>query len=270
MPLVLEAVKQRLSMNFLDNKIYFSEPSSASGPLAVEEDITEAIILAGGLGTRLRSAVPDLPKCMAPVAGKPFLSYVIDYYSAQGIREFIFSLGYMHETIEEYLDDHYSLIDRKYVIEEEPLGTGGAIKLACEHCVTKNVLVLNGDTIFKINLAELNYLHQLKAAECTLSLKPMIDFDRYGVVELNADQSVKNFHEKKFYAAGTINGGVYALDKERFMKKDFPEKFSFEKDYLEKEYKKGKLFGIVQEGYFIDIGIPEDFERAQRELAISR
>jgi len=268
--LALEVVMQRLSMNHLANKIYFPEQSSASGNSPIEEGITEAIVLAGGLGTRLRSAVPDLPKCMAPVGGKPFLSYVIDYYSAQGIQEFIFSLGYMHESIEEYLDDHYSLVDRKYVIEEEPMGTGGAIKLACEHSMTKNVLVLNGDTLFKINLSELSSLHQLKASECTLSLKTMTDFDRYGVVELNADQSVKHFHEKKHYSAGTINGGVYALDKERFMKKDFPDKFSFEKDYLEKEYKKGKLFGIVQEGYFIDIGLPEDFERAQRELAISR
>lgn len=267
MPLALEEEMQRLSMNQLANKVYFPEQLSASGSPSVDEGITEAIVLAGGLGTRLRSAVPDLPKCMAPVAGKPFLSYVIDYYAAQGIQEFIFSLGYMHESIEEYLDDHYSLIDRKYVIEEEPLGTGGAIKRACEHSMTKNVLVLNGDTLFKINLAELSSLHQLKTAECTLSLKPMNDFDRYGVVELNVDQTVKHFHEKKFYSAGTINGGVYVLDKERFLKKDFPEKFSFEKDYLEKEYKKGKLFGIVQEGYFIDIGIPEDFERAQRELA---
>ena len=269
MPLAPEIVKQRLPMNYLPNKIYLPElPSESANPIG-EGAITEAIILAGGLGTRLRSAVPDLPKCMAPVAGKPFLSFVIDYYYAQGIQEFIFSLGYMHESIEEYLDEHYSLIDRKYVIEEEPLGTGGAIKLACEHCMTKNVLVLNGDTLFKINLAELSTLHRQKASECTLSLKPMTDFDRYGVVDLNADQSVKNFHEKKFYAAGTINGGVYALDKERFMKKDFPEKFSFEKDYLEKEYKNGKLFGIVQEGYFIDIGIPEDFERAQGELGVS-
>ena len=269
MLLALEEVKQRLSMNYLPNKIYFPEQLSESGNPSGVEDITEAIILAGGLGTRLRSVVPDLPKCMAPVAGRPFLSYLIDYYSAQGIQEFIFSLGYMHEIIEEYLDDHYSLVDRKYVIEEEPLGTGGAIKLACEHSMTKNVLVLNGDTLFKINLAELSSLHQRKASECTLSLKPMTEFDRYGSVELNADQSVKKFHEKKFYSAGTINGGVYALDKERFMKKDFPEKFSFEKDYLEKEYKKGKLFGIVQEGYFIDIGIPEDFERAQGELGVS-
>lgn len=269
MLLAPDVLKQRLSMNYLPNKIYFPELPSTSGTLSGEEPITEAIILAGGLGTRLRTAVPDLPKCMAPVAGRPFLSYVIDYYSTQGIQEFIFSLGYMHETIEAYLDDHYSLVDRKYVIEEEPLGTGGAIKLACEHSSTKNILVLNGDTLFKINLAELSALHQLKASECTLSLKPMTNFDRYGVVELNADQSVKHFHEKKFYPAGTINGGVYALDKERFIKKDFPEKFSFEKDYLEKEYKKGNLFGIVQEGYFIDIGIPEDFERAQGELAAS-
>lgn len=228
--------------------------------------ISEAIILAGGLGTRLRSEVPDLPKCMAPVAGKPFLSHVIDYFLGEGIERFIFSLGYMHEHIEKYLDETFPSLHKKYVVEKEPLGTGGAIRFACASASTENVLILNGDTIFKISVKELAKLHFQKKADCTLCLKPMKDFDRYGVVELDESNRVTSFLEKKFYTTGTINGGVYALRVESLMAKPFPEKFSFEKDYLEKEYQNGKLFGIEQNGYFIDIGIPEDFKKAQFEL----
>src|SRR5262245_51873012 len=147
--------------------------------------IKECIILAGGLGTRLRSTVPDLPKCMAPVAGKPFLSYVIDHLKAQGVDRFIFSLGYKRETIEEYLHNEYGSLSKQYVIEKEPLGTGGAIQLACRQATGKNVLVLNGDTLFKIKAIPFAGFHLQHTACCTLALKPMQHFDRYGVVELN-------------------------------------------------------------------------------------
>lgn len=228
--------------------------------------VTEAIILAGGLGTRLRSAVPDLPKCMAPVAYRPFLSYVIDYYRTQGIQRFVFSLGYMNEVILAYLDKEYADLDYTYVIEEEPLGTGGAIRLACTVAITEAPLILNGDTLFHIELASVSKFHFHKNAGCTLSLKPMTQFSRYGVVELNADGTIQDFKEKKYYEHGLINGGVYVLDKASFCSRNWPEKFSFEKDYLEKEYGNKTLYGIVQEGYFIDIGIPEDFTKAQTEL----
>lgn len=228
--------------------------------------IKECIILAGGLGTRLRSAVPDLPKCMAPVAGRPFLFYVINYLRSQGIEKFIFSLGYKHEIIEEYLKDQFSTLQYECSIEEEPLGTGGAIQLACKLATEKNVIVANGDTLFKINGKELFYFHSEHKADCTLALKPMQQFDRYGVVELNENAAVKNFKEKQFYETGLINGGVYVLNVENFLAKKFPAKFSFEKDFLEQYYQQGKIAGIIQDNYFIDIGIPEDYERAQTEL----
>ena len=228
--------------------------------------ITEAIILAGGLGTRLRSVVSDLPKCMAPVAGKPFLHYVIGYYQKQGIRRFIFSLGYKHEMITGYLTAKHPDLNYDYVIEEEPLGTGGAIQLACRSAFTKNVLILNGDTLFRIGLAELAQLHEHTHADCTLSLKPMQDFDRYGVVETAPDQQVISFREKQHYASGTINGGVYALDAERFLQEGLPEKFSFEKDYLEAFVSKRNMFALTTDAYFIDIGIPEDYAKANIEF----
>ncbi|MGC4034994.1 MAG: HAD-IIIA family hydrolase [Chitinophagaceae bacterium] len=228
----------------------------------------EAIILAGGLGTRLRSVVNDLPKCMAPVAGRPFLYYVINYLQSQGIQKFIFSLGYKHEAIEDYLKERFETLDYQIVIEKEPLGTGGAARLACSKATEENILLANGDTMFKIDVNKLRSIHEENNAACTLSLKPMKDFDRYGVVTLNDDQSVNDFKEKQFYKSGTINGGVYAINIKQFLQEPFPEKFSFEKDYLEKSIGLTikKLYGSVQDDYFIDIGIPEDFNRAQTEF----
>lgn len=203
---------------------------------------------------------------MAPVAGKPFISYVIDYFKEEGINRFVFSLGYLNEIIIDYLEKNYPKLDKVYSIEAEPLGTGGAIRLACLKAETEDFLILNGDTIFKVDLAALAKQHESKKASCTLCLKPMTNFDRYGVVEIDQNNRVKSFKEKQHYQAGNINGGVYALNKSKFLELSFPEKFSFEKDFLEKEYQRGEMFGLIQNGYFIDIGIPDDFNRAQREL----
>lgn len=228
--------------------------------------ITEAIILAGGLGTRLREAVPELPKCMAPVAGHPFLKYVIDYYRSQGIQKFILSLGYKHESIEEYLAEHYSDLDYSTVIETEPLGTGGAIFKSAAEASSSDVLVLNGDTLFKIDVAAVAAFHAAKKADCTLSLKEMHNTDRYGIVETDSTGRILSFKEKSFYETARINGGVYALNVDTFLKEIFPEKFSFEKEYFEKLYGERNMYGLLQDGYFIDIGIPSDYNKAQHDF----
>jgi D-glycero-alpha-D-manno-heptose 1-phosphate guanylyltransferase len=230
------------------------------------EGISSAIILAGGLGTRLREAVPDLPKCMAPVAGRPFISYVIDFLRMQGVQRFIFSLGYKSEVIENYLKQQYPTLEYLIVIEKEPLGTGGAIRLAINKANEKNVIVANGDTLFKVDLKTAFALHQSNTAECTLALKPMQNIDRYGVVKINSKGKVESFLEKQFYPSGLINGGLYILNKEMFLRRSFEEKFSFEKEYLEKYVAEGDFYGSVQESYFIDIGIPEDYNKAQTDL----
>jgi D-glycero-alpha-D-manno-heptose 1-phosphate guanylyltransferase len=232
----------------------------------------EAIILAGGLGTRLRTVVPDLPKSLAPVRGKPFISYVIEYLQKNGVGRFIFSLGYKSELFEDFLNTKFSSppegLGFSYQLskEKEPLGTGGAIRLACSKATEKSLLVVNGDTLFSINLAKLHRFHSNSKAHCTLSLKPMQNSDRYGIVELNEDGSIKSFREKQFYQKGLINGGMYALEKDYFLKEKLPVKFSFENDYLEKFYPQGNIFGLPQDEYFIDIGIPEDYQRAQTEI----
>jgi len=240
--------------------------ASDTATLKGQAGFGSAIILAGGLGTRLRSAVPDLPKCMAPVAGRPFLFYVINHLTKQGVDNFIFSLGYMHEAIESFLIENYPALNYELSIENEPLGTGGAIRLACAKTIDKDVLVLNGDTLFKADVNKLMAFHKQHDAACTLALKPMHAFDRYGVVEINQEGYIQSFREKQYYDDGYINGGVYALNVRKFLELKLPDKFSFEKDYLEKYYTTEKMLGIVQDEYFIDIGIPEDLRKANLEF----
>lgn len=231
--------------------------------------IKECIILAGGLGTRLKDAVPDLPKCMAPVASRPFIFYVINYLRSEGIEKFIFSLGYMHEIVEEYLNAQFSTLQFQCSIEKEPLGTGGAIQLACRKATGKDVLVVNGDTLFKADIHMAAMFHTRHMAECTLLLKPMYNFERYGVVETDKDNLVSSFKEKQFYQSGNINAGIYILNVSKFLDEELSSKFSFEKNYLENYYAHRRIYGLVQDKYFIDIGIPEDYSRAQKELAQS-
>jgi D-glycero-alpha-D-manno-heptose 1-phosphate guanylyltransferase len=228
--------------------------------------ITEAIILAGGLGTRLRDAVPDLPKCMAPVNGKPFIFFLVKHLEQQGIKHFIFSLGFRSEAFIQYLSELLPSGNYELAIETEPLGTGGAIQFAGSYARVENVLVVNGDSLFKADLALLAEFHEAHNSYCTLALKPMQDFDRFGSVELNEDDSIASFQEKKHYEEGLINGGVYIVNIKRFLQEVFPERFSFETDYLQTYYVHGKIYGMIQDAYFIDIGIPEDYLRAQKEL----
>ena len=227
--------------------------------------ITEAIILAGGLGTRLQPVVSELPKCLAPVGGRPFLSYLLNSSKKQGINKFIFALGHKSDQIESFVKK--TLPEGTFVFskEEEPLGTGGAIYKACRLAAGPNVMILNADTFFGIVYSNLTIVHELRKADCTLALKPMQAFDRYGAVEVER-QVVTGFGEKKYHKAGLINGGVYALSVPSFLQKSFPANFSFERDYLEKNYRSGKILALVSDAYFIDIGIPEDYQRAQEEL----
>jgi len=228
--------------------------------------IREAIILAGGLGTRLRSAVPDLPKCMAPVGGRPFIGYLTDYFRRAGIQRFIFALGYKHAAFDDFFRQAFPEGGYLVSLEQEPLGTGGAIRQACSLGNGETMLILNGDTFFRIDLDALDDFHQKTAADCSLCLKPMQEFERFGVVERDETQRVRQFREKQYYSQGLINGGVYALNRERFLQEHLPPVFSFEKDYLEKVLDTRRIYGLVQDGYFIDMGIPEDYQRIQTEI----
>jgi D-glycero-alpha-D-manno-heptose 1-phosphate guanylyltransferase len=228
--------------------------------------VNEAIILAGGLGTRLKSAVPHLPKCMAPIRGKPFIGFVISNLLEQGIQKFIFSLGYRSDAFLGFLAEHLKKEQYTTVVEREPLGTGGAVQLSCLSAKEEQVLVLNGDSIFKTDIQKQASFHIQHDADCTLGLKYLRHFDRYGAVVVNPDHTIASFREKQFYAEGFINGGIYMLNRNRFLAEGLPEQFSFETDYVQAFYQKRKMYGLPQDAYFIDIGIPEDYQRAQTEL----
>jgi D-glycero-alpha-D-manno-heptose 1-phosphate guanylyltransferase len=227
--------------------------------------IKEAIILAGGLGTRLRSVVSDVPKCMAPVNGIPFINFVISYLKNEGVERFILSLGYKSEMIIDHVNKSFSGLEIEYVIEDKPLGTGGAIKLACSKAKADDVLILNGDTLFNINLSDFAGFHKDKKADFTVALKEMRNFSRYGSVETDKNFAIKAFHEKTYCEQGFINGGVYALNVNSFMNEALQDVFSFEKDFLETNTGKKKFYGLPCEYYFIDIGIPEDYDRFIRD-----
>lgn len=220
----------------------------------------EAIILAGGLGTRLRSVVSEVPKCMAPVDGRPFLQYMLEWLSRYDVSHVVLSVGYLKEVIFSFIDSRAWPFEISYAVEDEPLGTGGGIRLALTKCREDRVIVLNGDTFFDVDLDALSF-----TAPVTLALKPMRNFDRYGAVDWDGEL-VTGFHEKAACAEGLINGGVYALVRSQLDFAFQPKRFSFEKDLLEPLAAAHLVAGQVQDGYFIDIGIPEDYARAQREL----
>jgi histidinol-phosphate phosphatase family protein len=285
----------------------------------------EAIVLAGGLGTRLQSVLHEIPKCLAPVGHKPFLGYLLDWLVEQGATHVVFSVGHLREQVISYVEGREWPFSYDFAVEETPLGTGGGIRLALGQCRENQVFVINGDTFYPVNLKAMPF-----AGPVTVALKPMQNFSRYGTVSIapQADaglapaenyffgrcqknqfpagntmpaheqvafagpaasenyfsgrypksqfpEAIANpshadavpyiaaFHEKQPCAEGLINGGVYAIDRSGLDLSGLPEKFSFEKEVLEKGAEKGQIHGWVSDTYFIDIGIPEDYGKAQ-------
>lgn len=225
----------------------------------------EVAILAGGLGTRLRSLVSEVPKCMAPVAGRPFLWYLLEQLKGHDVERVLLSVGYLRETVQQWVAEHAEdyPFEFRFAVEEEPLGTGGAIKLAASMAEGPELVVLNGDTFFDADLDLLLEARRESGLPVAVALKPMRDFDRYGTVVLGSDGVIRAFREKQHCAEGLINGGVYAIDLHAGVFDGMPDKFSFETGFLEPRCERGELFGMVQDGYFIDIGLPEDYVRAK-------
>jgi D-glycero-alpha-D-manno-heptose 1-phosphate guanylyltransferase len=224
----------------------------------------EAIILAGGLGTRLKHVINDIPKPMAPINNKPFLEYLLNYLIIQGLNKFILSVCYKNDIIINHFGNNFKNCEIIYAIENEPLGTGGAIVNALNFVTGENVFIVNGDTFFAINFNELFNNFRDKNADIDIALRKMEKFSRYGSVKLDSKNKIIGFEEKKYKEHGYINGGVCVLKKKIF--KNMPDKFLFEKDFLEKYYKKHEFYGLEFNDYFIDIGIPEDYEKVKSEL----
>lgn len=228
----------------------------------------DAVILAGGLGTRLRSVVSDVPKCMAPVDGRPFLEWLLAWIEPYRPGKIVLSLGYLSEVVIDWIQSNKKdyPIPIEWVIEETPLGTGGGIKLALSKVSAPQCVILNGDTFFDVDLNSFCSFREQNMAPLAVALKPMTDFDRYGSVTLSSDGRITSFNEKKYCESGLINGGTYCIDCSSGILDDKPVKFSFEKDVLEPESKGGNLSGFVSDGSFIDIGIPQDYALAQSFL----
>ena len=221
----------------------------------------DVIILAGGKGTRLQSVVSDVPKPMAPVNGKPFSYYLLQHLTQYDIRNIILSIGYKGDIIKGYFGDQFGEIPIIYAEETQPLGTGGGIKFASQYSKEENIVVLNGDTWFPIPLSTLWDFHIKEKGLLSIALKELEDFDRYGTVELN-NCTISHFLEKKSTKKGLINGGIYILNKQLFQNSPLSDSFSFESDILEKEVQHQTIKGKVFEEDFIDIGIPEDYQKA--------
>lgn len=229
--------------------------------------IGQAIILAGGLGTRLQGVVSDIPKPMAMVNGKPFLQYVLDHLASQGLEKAVLSVGYKHEMIQGHFQESYKGIELCYEVEEEPLGTGGAILAALQQVPPKEtVAIVNGDTFFEVDMERMHAYHREQQADLTIALKHLTGFERYGTVRMDDRGRIIAFREKTYQKEGWINGGIYLLQPDLLTGLQLPGKFSFEQEVLERHLLDFDVFGFRSDSYFIDIGIPEDFKRAQYEL----
>ena len=249
----------------------------------------QAILLCGGMGTRLRSVVADRPKPMADICGKPFLQYLLEMLRDKGITEVIFALGYMGEMIEEYFQDGSAFgLKIAYSYEEEPLGTGGAIRNALPKILEEEVLVLNADTYFPMDYQGLLRFHQENDGDFSLATRAVPDISRYGAVRRDPAGRILAWNEKlgdggqqpgegskqpiegnvqqaasssPKSLSGEINGGIYVMKKS--LVAEIPEgKQSLEQDCIPKWLSEGKrIFGLPFHGYFMDIGIPKDYQQ---------
>jgi len=225
----------------------------------------QAIILAGGLGTRLRSVVADVPKPMAPVAGRPFLAYVLDALDAGGFETAILAVGYRSESIRAYFGERHLGLRLRYSTEDEPLGTGGAIRLALEQASAPEVFVVNGDTYLLLDYRAMRAAHRRSGASLTVAVQRVADVARYGALDVE-DGRIRGFFEKGRAGRGLINAGVYLLSRPLLDRYSLPPAFSFETDVLMPHVREIAPLAFEASGTFIDIGVPEDYARAQALL----
>lgn len=227
----------------------------------------QALLLAGGLGTRLRSVVNDRPKPMALVDDKPFLYYLIRQLKQNGIKDIVFAVGYKGSMIEDYFRDGKEFgINASYSYEEEQLGTAGAIKNAAHYIKEEYFLVLNADTFYDIEYGKLQKIKEHEDAQMVLVLREVEDASRYGAVTLDGYR-IRGFNEKsEEKRKALINGGVYMMS--RGLLDEIPErKCSLENEMIPMWLQKGyNLSAYVNDGYFIDIGIPEDYFRFKKDV----
>ena len=230
--------------------------------------LNTAIILAGGMGTRLKTIISDLPKPMAPIMNVPFLTYQLNYLKHFGIKKVIFSVGYLSEKIIAHYNQSFENISIEYSIEKNPLGTGGGIRMAMSNLKEDLVLILNGDSFFDLDLEQFYNLHLEQKSDFSLALRYVNNSERYGNIEFNLSNQITSFIEKnQLNQSGYINAGVYILSKKLYLQNTKPDiNFSIEKEFFEKQLNQLIIKGFEFKDYFIDIGIPEDYLKAQDDF----
>jgi D-glycero-alpha-D-manno-heptose 1-phosphate guanylyltransferase len=223
----------------------------------------EAIILAGGFGTRLQSVVKDVPKPLAPVAGRPFLAYLLDLLDSQGVRRVVLATGYLAEVVESTLGHSWNGMSLVYSREHEPLGTGGAMVQAMSQIHGDTCFVLNGDTYLALDYERFDQIADADGCSIGMALAQVDDTARYGAVIVDG-RRVVGFSEKGRQGSGYVNAGVYRLSRDAIRHFRQGEVFSFEHAVLVPAAAGTSVCGYTQTRDFIDIGVPEDYEWAQR------
>lgn len=227
----------------------------------------EALVLCGGLGTRLRSVYDAGPKALAPIGGRPFLGYMLDWLRGQGVRRAVLCVGYRAEQIQDLYPAGQGDPRIAYSVEPEPLGTAGALKYAESRFEGDRFFVVNGDSLADVSLAALLAFHSEKHAAMTLATVPVESTGRFGSVEIDAEGRVTGFREKAETGHGVheVNAGVYVM--ERALLEEIPaaRKVSLEREIFPALAGRG-LYGFKTGGSFIDIGVPDDFASAQTEI----
>ncbi|MFM7319785.1 MAG: nucleotidyltransferase family protein [bacterium] len=222
---------------------------------------TDAIILAGGRGTRLNSVVSDRPKVLADVLGRPLLSHLLDSLEKKGLNRVILSVGYMAEMVRQVIGPSHGSLEILYSVETEPLGTGGGIRLACQQAQSDNILVLNGDSFCGFDAPALFAFHTAKDALGTIAVIQVPDAGRYGRVQLSADGQIEKFLEKSTTGSGSINAGIYLLQTSAIKDLHIGVPLSMERDIFPTFIGRG-FYGFAVPGPFIDIGLPETYAHA--------
>ena len=226
----------------------------------------EAIVLAGGFGTRLRGIVDDVPKPLAPVAGQPFLAWLLDRLATGGMRRCILATGYLSDVIEQRIGARWQGMEIAYSVEPEPLGTGGAIRLAATRLQGDAAHVLNGDTWLEYDPVALEDTARAAGASMTIALARVDDVARYGAVDIDNGR-VTGFREKGESGPGWINAGCYFLGADALAALPVRDAFSFEQDVLQPRVQARAVAAFTATAGFIDIGVPEDYARAQLQFA---
>lgn len=222
--------------------------------------LPQALLLVGGLGTRLRSVVSDRPKPMALIHDKPFLEWLVLYLKKQGVSRVVFASGYLSEMIEDHFGDGSKWgMQIEYSVEEEPLGTGGALKLVKPKLMDDSFFMINGDTLFNADLNQMYKEHLKNGADLTLAMHHVEDNARYGKVMLEGDR-ILGFEEKPENPVPSwINGGTFLINTSLLDNLPDKKKFSFEIEVIPDLLQKGRCFGLKQKAYFVDIGLPETY-----------